>query len=238
MRSVLVLSPIVAIASATASAADPYTDVSVRETRVIAYDYAKCVVRRHADSASAALLSDVDNGTMMRSHADLIDGDCLVQTMHSGAKMKFPGDLYRYALADALIARELSAAAIIDSSNIAPLQRRNSPDRPAPPPVNANKSDRAKYERAMENFYEAQSFRALGEYGECVVRTNPAGARDLLLTRPESAGENSRFDALHPALAECLPPGKTLTFGKLVLRGTIAVNYYRLAHSPRSNPVQ
>lgn len=233
MRSVLVISPAVAMALSASLAAEPYTDVSLSETRLIAYDYAKCVVGRHARSASAALLVDVDNGTMMRSHHDLIDGDCLVQTMHTGARMKFPGDLYRYALADALFAREFATTPVIDPSNVPALERRTLPDPPAPLPASASANDKAKYEEALKDFDEVQSFRVLGEYGECVVRANPAAAKALLLTRPETTSENRSFDALRPALAECLPPDKTLTFGRFVLRGTIAVNYYRLAHSLR-----
>ncbi len=231
MHLVLVLSLAVAMTLSVPLAADPYTDISASETRLIAYDYAKCVVGRHTASASAALLIDVDNGTMMRSHRDLIDGDCLVRTMHTGARMKFPGDLYRYALADALFARELAAAPAIDPSTVPPLERRTLPDPPAPLPANASAKDKAKYEEAVKDFDEVKSFRVLGEYGECVVRANPTAAKELLLTRPETASENSRFDALRPSLAECLPPDRTLTFGRLVLRGTIAVNYYRLAHS-------
>lgn len=233
MRSVLVLNAPIAMVLSASSPADTYTDISAKETRLVAYDYAKCVVGRHAASASAALLIDEDNGTMMRSHRDLIDGDCLVQTMHTGARMKFPGELYRYALADALFLRELASAPAIDPSNVPPLERRTLSDPPAALPANASNNAKAKYEEATKGFDETKSFRVLGEYGECVVRANPAAAKALLLTRPETAGENSSFDALRSALAECLPPDRTLTFGKLVLRGTIAVNYYRLAHSLR-----
>lgn len=87
----------------------------------------------------------------------------------------------------------------------------------------------------MKGFDEAQSFWVLGKYGECVVRTNPAAAKALLLTRVETSGEARAFDALRQALGECLPEGKTLAFGKLVLRGTIAVNYYRVAHAAHSS---
>jgi hypothetical protein len=231
MRSVLVLVPVAAIAFSQAWAANPYTELSPKETRQIAYDYAQCVIGRHFASASAALLSDTDNNAMMKAHRDLIDGDCLARAMHGGAQMKFPGDLYRYALADALITREFAAAPVIDPSNAPPLQRRSPPDPPGSLRANASKGAKAKYQDAMKNFDEAQSFRVLGEYGECVVRTNPAAAKALLLTHVETPGEASAFDALRPALAECLPEGKTLALGKLVLRGTIAVNYYRLAHA-------
>jgi hypothetical protein len=231
MRSVVGLAAVAAAAASQASSTAPSSEFSPTQTRQIAYDYARCVVGRHFASASAALLSDTDNGTMMRAHPDLIDGDCLVSAVHGGAQMKFVGDLYRYALADALVARELAAAPVIDPSNTPPLQRRSPPDLPAPLPANASRGAKAKYRDAMKSFDEAQSFWVFSKYGECVVRTDPAAAKALLLTRVETADELSAFNALHQALGECLPEGKTLAFGKLVLRGTIAVNYYRLAHA-------
>jgi hypothetical protein len=212
------------------------SDYSAKETRRLAYDYSRCVVGRHPAAASQALLSNVDNKTFMRQYGSLIDGNCLVRATHAGTKMSFPGDLYRYALADALVARELASTPVPELSNVPPLERAALPAEPASVPANASKPDRRKYEQSLKNFTEAQSFRALAELGECVVRLNTAGAKALLLTVPETADETSAFDALRPTLAQCLPEGRTLSLGKLVLRGTVAVNYYRLAHAVRPVP--
>lgn len=231
MRSVLFAVAAAAIAYSTASAADPDSDYSIKQTRRLAYDYAKCVVGRHHTAASEALLSNVDNHTILERYRELIDGDCLVRSTHASAKMSFPGDLYRYALADALVARELSTTTIPDFSKVPLLERGSPPEPPAALPANASKADMKRYQNALKSFGEAQTFRALAEYGECVVRQNPAGARALLTTEPETGAESNSFDALRVTLAECLPEGRTLTFGKVVLRGTIAENYYRLAHA-------
>jgi hypothetical protein len=233
VRSVLLFAAALAISLPKSSIAGPYADYPTKETRQIAYDYAKCVVSRHAGDASAAVLSDTDNRTLFKSYGALVDGDCLVRIMHVSAQMKFPADLYRYALADALFARELAAVPVIDPSDMPPLSRRPPPDALPPLATNSSKRDRSKYEDAVKGLDELKTFRALGELGECVVRTNPAAAKSLLLTKPETAAEANGFDTLRAALAECIPPGMKLTLGKLVLRGTIAVNYYRLAHSVR-----
>ena len=37
-----------------------------------------------------------------------------------------------------------------------------------------------------------------------------------------------------PALSDCVGSGETVNFGPLVLRGSIAINYYRLAYAPRT----
>lgn len=233
MRWIVLAATATMIAFSTASRADPYSDYPIKQTRRVAYDYAKCVVGRHHVAASQALLSNVDNHTMLERYRELIDGECLVRSTHASAKMSFPGDLYRYALADALIAGELSSIAIPDFSKLPPLERGSPPEPPPALPPNASKTDKKRYQNALKSFEEAQTFRALGEYGECVVRQNPVAARALLRTEPESAAEANGFDALRPTLAECLPEGRTLAFGKVVLRGTIAENYYRLAHAPQ-----
>lgn len=232
MRSVLFGA--VAIAVSSASAAALGGDYSPGETRRIANDYGKCVVARHPGAASEALLGDLSNGEIMRRYGVLIDGDCLVRSTHASAKMSFTGDLYRYALADALVARELALLPPPDLSSVPPLERRALPDLPAPPPANSSKADQRRYERGVNDLKQTQAFLALGELGECVVRLSPAGAKTLLSTEPETPAEAGGFDALRPAIAQCLPEGRTLALGKLVLRGTIALNYYRLAHAARS----
>jgi hypothetical protein len=69
-----------------------------------------------------------------------------------------------------------------------------------------------------------------------VVRVNPAAARTLLLTRPESAEEKAAFATMNLAFATCLPEGVTMSFGKTALRGTVAMNYYRLAKAAPAAP--
>jgi hypothetical protein len=231
MRTVCKAVGLIAIAASTTPLAAQPSNYSAKETRRLAYDYAKCVVARHAGPASEAVLSDVDNKTLMARYWSLVEGECLVRQTHAAAKMSFPGDLYRYALADALVSRELKSAPVPDFSNVPPLQRRALPEAPAPLRANASKAERRKYDEEMKDFTEAEAFRSLGALGECVVRLNAPGAKGLLLTSPETPAETSSFDALRPALGQCLPEGTTLTLGRLVLRGTIAVNYYRLAHA-------
>jgi hypothetical protein len=67
-----------------------------------------------------------------------------------------------------------------------------------------------------------------------VVRIAPQDAKTLLATVPDNVEETVRFKALQPAMGRCLPEGATLKFGRTTLRGTIAVNYYRLAMAARA----
>jgi hypothetical protein len=61
-------------------------------------------------------------------------------------------------------------------------------------------------------------------------RLSPSGARELIVTDPTTPSEARSFDAMKPTLAQCLPEGETASLAKLAVRGTIAMNYYRLAH--------
>ena len=67
-----------------------------------------------------------------------------------------------------------------------------------------------------------------------MVRVDPAAARALLLTMPESPEENARFAAMGTTFGSCLAEGETLKLGKLALRGTMAINYYRLAKAAQA----
>ena len=218
-------------------------DFSTKETRALMHGYARCVVGKRQAKASEALLRNVDNATLLRDYRSLIIGDCLISQKGirsdvriDSVKMSFEGDLYRYALADALVSKELAGAPAPDLSAVAKLDHRL----PGPAPQRVSSKGKAlsqkKYDALRKDYEENYAFSYLSAYGECVVRNAPAQARALLLTVPDSPEEKSSFDALQPALAECLPEGSTLRFGKTSLRGTIAINYYRLARAALGAP--
>ena len=218
-------------------------DFSTKDTRALVHGYAQCVVGKRQAKASEALLRNIDNATFMRDYPSLIIGDCLVvqkgirsDVRIGNVKMSFEGDLYRYALADALVRKELAAVPAPDFSTVAKLDHRL--PGPAPQRVSAKGKplSQSKYDALVKDYEENYAFSYLSVYGECVVRNAPAEARALLLTVPDSPEEKPSFDALQPALAECLPAGSTLRFGRTSLRGTIAINYYRLARAALGAP--
>ena len=216
---------------AAAAAQQTGSDVSVTETRQILHRYGACVVKRQQARASEAILADVDNGVLLKKYGRLIDGSCLPAQPGRTVKVRFQGDQYRYALADSLVAREFAGqpAPVLDA--VPRLDHRE----PGDPPSRLSAKGKALSERAYQDElrgYELAKANAyLSRFGECVVRNDPAAARALLLTAPTSAEEASRFDAMRTALGTCLPENETLNFGKLALRGTVALNYYRLAHA-------
>lgn len=207
------------------SAAIPQSLVPPEQTRQIAYKYGACAVQRHPRAASEAVLRNVDSYTLLAHYSSLVDSQCLER-----GQIVFPGDFYIYSLADALVARELTAVPIPDLSRVPSLPRR-----PLLPFAQLRR--RLGYQAALEATFNADVFGSLNEYGECVVRKDPASARALLMTAPESAEEGSRFEELSAALLACTAEDKTMKLTKTLLRGTIALNYYRLAKWALHPPV-
>jgi hypothetical protein len=206
------------------------SDFSSKETRLLVDDYGRCVVRKEDKLAAEAILRNVDNKTLMRDYPRLIDGKCVPTPPGSTVKVQFHGDQFRYAIADALVSAELGALPPPDLASVPPLDHRT-PTPPARLDKKGKPLSERKYAEAVEDYEQAQAFSYLSSYGECVVRADPRGSLALLLTRPESEAETAAFAALANAFGSCLEEGHTLAFGKVALRGTIAVNYYRLARA-------
>lgn len=229
---ILVSVVVLAFGCATPALAAPKSDYSLDDTRRLMAGYAKCVVQRRWEKASEAILKNVDNGTILKHYRGLIDGDCLTKQTRLAGKMTFAGDLYRYALADALVAKEFGASGPVDFSAAPKLVQRAAPEAPKAP-ADDSKSEKRRYERELDDYNEMTGFRVLGAIGECVVRLDPVSARALVLSKPTTDDEDRHFETITPTVANCLPEGETVKFGKLALRGTIAINYYRLAHANR-----
>lgn len=215
---------VVGLATASSAVADPSPHQD--PTRQIAYKYAVCVVKRRADTASKAVLLNVDQLTLATRYHVLVEPDCL-----RGGRLAFPGNFLIYELADALVGRELAASPVPDLSTVAPLE-------PSSMPPFDDLKKKFGYDAALQATYDAVIFGRLDKFGECVVRNNPAAAKALLMTEPQSPEELSGFDALQPALSQCAPEGKTMELSKIQVRGTIAFNYYRLAQAALHVPVR
>lgn len=212
------------------------SDYSTKETRALMHAYAKCVVKRQGRRASQAIVANADNGTILRDYKMLIVDACLSREVATTTEMRFSGDLYRYALADALVNAELALGDAPDLTPVPRLAHREPGEAPTTVTPRGKKIGKRKYEEAITDYRQTVAYLFLSKYGECVARLSPAAARALLLAAPDSSEEATRFQALRPALESCMPEGETLKFGKVALRGTIAINYYRLAKAASTPP--
>lgn len=211
---------------ATAAAPSRKQEIQARK---IMHDYARCVVKARYARASEAILANVDNDTIAGKYSDLIRSSCMASS-GGDIEMRFGGDLYRYALADALVNQQFAEAGENDFSNRLPLAHILAPSRTELDSALLKTKSKSKKKDLQENFNRASSISWLSRYGECVVRHDPVRSRLWILTPPDTPEETSRIGDLRPSFAACLGQG-TLKFNRVTMRGTVAINYFRLANA-------
>jgi hypothetical protein len=215
---------------ATVSRAGPMIRVRDSEpaspgvSRLVLAEFTRCVVRRKPDVAKKAVLDPEVNPAEDRK-SGLGISDC----MPPGARMRAPAVQVRYGLAEALSLSEADDLSL-DFAGVGPLEHRPFTDRPMPAEVAADPRRVARWNAFAA---QAHAFAALSPFGECVVRAAPAQSLAVLRTAVESKAETAALNALGPVLAPCLARGRALQLNKLAMRGTLALNLYRLAHAPR-----
>ena len=202
-------------------------------TRAMIERYGDCIVKNRRKAAAEVILKDVYSPVIRVKYPTLFDGECLDAPRALIARLALSGEQLKYALADALFERELAGRAAPSVAAVPPLPRDPPYPPPVPPPANANNSTVTSYREAERSYNLWRITDVASRFGECVVRTNPPYVRELLKTEPETAEESAAFRMLGGAFGQCLATGQKLTFSKQVLRGTVAVNYYRLDHASR-----
>ena len=232
LRATLI--PAVAIAGVISTAPARGADYNDVETRRITREYAACVIKRDHRLASRAILENSSNDQLMKKYSALISSECLGQVA-GGVEMKFTGDLYRYALADALVSVDFAKDGPTTFDDRLPLAHLLPPSEAERDAKLAVTKKSGKRDEIRKDFERAIGVTWLSQFGECIVRDNPVAARLWLLTKPDVPEEVSRVNALRPAFSGCLGD-MTLKFSKSTLRGTVAINYYRLA-SATQRPV-
>ena len=217
---------VIAVGSRPVFAADNAKERA--EIRKTVFRYATCVVKRHHMQASDAILATAGNSEIMKRFSQIVDPACLDNSAADNVDMRFSNDSYQYAVADALVNADFATYGDQSFADRLPLAQPVviSADRRAERLAKA-KSDR-QHKNILEDIEEEKARAWLAGYGECVVRQDPVNTRYWLLTPPETPQEILRIKASQPALNACAAEG-TLKFNRYTMRGTIAVNYYRLA---------
>jgi hypothetical protein len=222
----------------TALLAVPASDIrddiwDSKETREIQAKFAECAVEKNPASARRMVLdANLSDPAWTRTFERVADRHCLAGKIegHDWVRLTFPLDTMRYLLADALVRREFHSGLPSSIANAAPLEQptfgqarfqfhggKN---------LKVSQSDQL---RASQEIRAGLVF--ITQFGECLARAHPAKSHALLMTQPASVEERAVFQQLVPEFASCLPSGQKLEFNKATLRGTIAMNFYRLAHA-------
>ncbi len=211
--------------SSQVSGAPPEKETA--QTRKLMFDYAQCVVKSHRDRASEAIVSNAGNSIILRQYPQLISSECLVRT-GGEVQLTFGGDIYRHALADALVNNTFVTRGVSGFADRLPLAHLPYPVRAELDAALAVTKSKRKRSQLQEGFDKQWAVGWLSRYGECVVRQEPEKSRFWILTPPETPEETSRINDLRSTFAACMPEG-TVKFSKVTMRGTVAINYYRLA---------
>ncbi|MFM5916777.1 MAG: hypothetical protein ACKOOL_04490 [Novosphingobium sp.] len=229
---------VAALALATGSAGHAAA-VGTQESREYIQAYATCAVRYNHDRAAQAILSDLGIDALEHRFSDIFVhaplayvAGCRELVMRFRVAVTMSGEPLRFALAEQLVAADFKDKPAAGLSQSAALTHRDPPNAEARDRLLASLSNKARRERVRSE-YEAQLGLAwLSRYGECVVRSDPASSQAWIVAAEGSPAGDAALQALQPALGTCLRAGDQLKFSKEVLRGTLAVNYFRLAHAP------
>lgn len=208
------------------------------EMRVHFADYARCVVRWNRARASRAILANLDINALEHQYGDIflttpvtyVSG-CRELRIPADTAVTFSGEALRSSLAEALVKAEFG------ESGPACMTDRAALTQAVPQPQAAFEAELASApparRPALQHHHDEMAAKAwLDAFAECVARRDAPNARGWIFSVPASAEEAAAVKALSPSLGECLPQGRQLNFRKDILRGAIAVNYYRLAKAP------
>jgi hypothetical protein len=231
------LGQITLLAAAAVGSTQPISTSAkeLQENRRVVAAYAKCVLARHSKEVAEVVLSITPNWEIKTRHRNLIDPSCVNVGSSASLQIAMPGDTLRYALADALVQWEYASGLPADIDRAAPLQRVNL-NPPHIVAINGKPLDPSTLERLKAIQATETGFGIISVFGECVARQDPQRSLQLILTKVASKQEEQAFSDLNHALATCVPAGQTVALAPSTVRGTIAVNLYRLAKGPQIAP--
>jgi hypothetical protein len=213
----------VILALALALAAAGPRDLSTEDSRELMRDFSRCMAKRHGKDATA-IVNWEPASQLPEGFYRLFKSDCLPRGGISGLQMRGKLTQYRYALAEALLLRAYGDAMPAGLANAGPLTH---PAIPVGAPIPAKwRGDAAEWQ---EQVALSQAYAYVSAFGECVARAAPDQAWALLKTEVVSREEQVALAALAPAMSGCISKGQQVELNKFNVRGSIALNFYRLA---------
>jgi len=206
--------------------------------------YALCAVRDNHDRVFQSILSDLDDESLEFRYNDVFvknpvrwASNCRELHIAATEQVYFKGDPLRHALALRLMQVDMAADHTTSFADKAPLSHRAPPSHEVLEKQLAATDNANRRARLQQAYDEAFSLAWLPHFGECVARRDPQATHAWVLATPGSLAESDVLTALNASLGACLVEGRQLHFSKSILRGTLAVSYYRLAMAaPQSTP--
>lgn len=220
----------VACLSTTAYAYASKPSLAKQRETIQAVNYlADCYMATEQKKIEVALTADPRSGAFER-WADGHISDCYVKTwMEVGHHVDTTGEVMRYALAEAIFRKRYRETHLLDLATVQPLSQGIAN-------YKWQYSGRLTKQELEEDAAEQRAGLYLAFLGECVVRADPEGSRNLLLSEVFTPPEDSAFATLTSSLQSCVDKSREVQIDRTNLRGAIALEYVRLALAPRQIP--
>jgi hypothetical protein len=174
------------------------------DARLTMKQFGDCSVAR-APYASLQLVNmPVDASGYEKQLDRVISDDCL-----STGELSIPATVARGAIFEALYRKEFAAE----------------------PPLNLKDLPAYDYSAGYSRPFSAEAGNVIGlaVVGDCVARTSPIAAHELLVSVPGTAVEDRNVAVVARTLPGCIPPKQTFKFSRSVIRSSVAEGMYRLA---------
>ena len=218
-----------------ASAATAAAPENTQEWRDYTNAYAQCMVWRHHQPAAALILNDVDDETAKSKYTEIFSVNYLLANFECNNLNIRPGSDFilnlnelRFALAKQLVLQDLTNFNKSDFSDVPALSHRPAQSLDALKRLTglAAQSQAEKLDKIRQGDV---ALVWLAYFGECVARHDPANTKAWLFSKSASRDEAGILQALSPSFSACLTEGQKINFNREMLRGAVAVNFYRLA---------
>ena len=206
----------------------------VTESRKLLAEFATCAVKKRPETAKLIVLENLTSAQIRKDHEKIFDNSCITAPVGRRVEMLSDEGSFKAAFAQALIVMEFKDTAPSNFSTVAPLGH----NKPYPLKTVDDRTGKPLPEEAIKKQQEAIDRKttelAISQLGECIVRLNSFGARNVLSTPMGTDEELNAVKAVATDMSSCIVRGQTVGFNRVTIRNTIAVNYYRLASAAAS----
>ncbi|MFZ1741732.1 MAG: hypothetical protein WAT93_02700 [Pontixanthobacter sp.] len=219
MRVILIILAVVCLVSGTFSSAFAKNSLSDRE---ILAKYAACLVQKVESASRDFVLS----GSFFDAtkNSKLLKSGCLKLR----GSMIMSDDILKGAIAESLLQKEPELLARSDFAAV-PLLTFDQPWPIKTMDVDGKPLSQKQINSQTEAVARKHGVLSRQRLGECVVRSDSAGSRNLLYQIVGTSEEMESVKALQPALAGCIIAGETVSLDRISIRSNITAAYYRLA---------
>lgn len=168
------------------------------------YAYAECVFRLSRKGVEKYLGTFPGSDAGRKIITRLATSDCL-----GSGELRFNDLLFRGGIYDLLYKTDFREAGPLSFAD-------------TPPVDYSTGEDRASNSTSLHDV-------AFREIADCTVRSGPAEARALVMTKVTTKAENKAFSAVVPHMSGCLNQNVTFKFSRAIFRGVISEALYRLS---------